>query len=139
MLKFAPIMPAFCSLLLPSYFSKNYAGKIGASLSAILSVDHMIEISHAIMKLWCGCEQSMWAMMRNSKSSFIGLRESFLSIVMNVQSKLGQVIALQRCFQHWLACYLLQTLSTTVVFDKKDQTQSSYILLRFWKQIDNTI
>ena len=27
-------MPAFCSLLLPSYFSKNYAGKIGASLIA---------------------------------------------------------------------------------------------------------
>ena len=25
-------MPAFCSLLLPSYFSKNYAGKIAASL-----------------------------------------------------------------------------------------------------------
>ena len=32
LLEFAPIMPAFCSLLLPSYFSKNYAGKIGASL-----------------------------------------------------------------------------------------------------------
>ena len=28
------IMPAlFCSLLLPSYFSKNYAGKISASLA----------------------------------------------------------------------------------------------------------
>ena len=25
-------MPAFCSLLFPSYFSKNYSGKIGASL-----------------------------------------------------------------------------------------------------------
>ena len=34
LLEFAPIMPAFCSLLLPSYFSKNYAGKIGASLVA---------------------------------------------------------------------------------------------------------
>ena len=32
LLQFAPIMPAFCSLLLPSYFSKNYAGKIGTSL-----------------------------------------------------------------------------------------------------------
>ena len=32
LLKFAPIMPAFCSLLLVSYFSKNYAGKIGTSL-----------------------------------------------------------------------------------------------------------
>ena len=32
LLEFAPIMPAFCSWLLPSYFSKNYAGKIGASL-----------------------------------------------------------------------------------------------------------
>ena len=29
-------MPAFCSLLLPSYFSKNYAGKIGASLIIML-------------------------------------------------------------------------------------------------------
>ena len=32
LLEFAPIMPAFCSSLLPSYSSKNYAGKIGASL-----------------------------------------------------------------------------------------------------------
>ena len=32
LLELAPIMPAFCSLLLPSYFSKNYAGKIAASL-----------------------------------------------------------------------------------------------------------
>ena len=38
MLEFAPIMPAFCSLLLPSYFSKNYAGKIGASLVASLLI-----------------------------------------------------------------------------------------------------
>ena len=30
--KFAPTMPAFCSLLLLSYFSKNYAGKISSSL-----------------------------------------------------------------------------------------------------------
>ena len=35
LLEFAPIMPAFCSLLLPSIFSKNYAGKIGASLLSI--------------------------------------------------------------------------------------------------------
>ena len=41
LLKFAPIMPAFCSLLLPSYFSKNYSGKIGASL-AIASVTRAI-------------------------------------------------------------------------------------------------
>ena len=33
LLEFAPIMPAFCSLLLASYFSKNYASKIGASLN----------------------------------------------------------------------------------------------------------
>ena len=32
LLKFAPIMPAFCSLLLPSNVSKNYAGKIDTSL-----------------------------------------------------------------------------------------------------------
>ena len=32
MLEFAPIMPAFCSLLLPSYYSNNFAGKINASL-----------------------------------------------------------------------------------------------------------
>ena len=36
LLEFAPIMSAFCSLLLPSCFSKNYAGKIGASLFCIL-------------------------------------------------------------------------------------------------------
>ena len=29
---FPPIFPAFCSLLLPTYFSKKFAGKIGASL-----------------------------------------------------------------------------------------------------------
>ena len=29
---FPPIFPAFCSLLLPTYFSKNFASKIGASL-----------------------------------------------------------------------------------------------------------
>jgi len=33
LLKFAPIMPAFCSLLLCSYYSKNYSGKIGSSLA----------------------------------------------------------------------------------------------------------
>ena len=36
LLELAPIMPAFYSLFLPSYFSKNYAGKIGASLIIIL-------------------------------------------------------------------------------------------------------
>ena len=36
LLEFAPIMSAFCSLLLLSYFSKNYAGKIGTSLFCIL-------------------------------------------------------------------------------------------------------
>ena len=30
--QFSPIFPAFCSLLLPTYFSKNFAGKISASL-----------------------------------------------------------------------------------------------------------
>ena len=29
---FAPIMPAFCSLLFASYYSKNFAGKIDSSL-----------------------------------------------------------------------------------------------------------
>ena len=32
MLKFAPIMPAFCFLLLYSYYANNFAGKIEASL-----------------------------------------------------------------------------------------------------------
>ena len=32
LLKFAPIMPASCSLLLPSYYSNNFSGKINASL-----------------------------------------------------------------------------------------------------------
>ena len=33
LLKFAPIMLAFCSLRLPSYYSNNFADKIDASLS----------------------------------------------------------------------------------------------------------
>ena len=32
MLKFAPIMPAFCLLPLYSYYANNFAGKIDASL-----------------------------------------------------------------------------------------------------------
>ena len=32
MLKFAPIMPAFCLLLLYSYYASNFSGKIDASL-----------------------------------------------------------------------------------------------------------
>ena len=32
LLKFAPIMPAFCSLLFHSYYAKIYAGKIDLSL-----------------------------------------------------------------------------------------------------------
>ena len=32
LLKFAPIMPAFCSLLFHSYYVKIYAGKIDLSL-----------------------------------------------------------------------------------------------------------
>ena len=35
MLKFAPIMPAFCSLRFPSHYSKNFAGKIDASLITV--------------------------------------------------------------------------------------------------------
>ena len=35
MLKFVPIMPAFCSLLLSSYYSNNFASKIDASLTII--------------------------------------------------------------------------------------------------------
>ena len=33
LLRIAEFWPSVCSLLLPSYFSKNYAGKIGASLA----------------------------------------------------------------------------------------------------------
>ena len=33
MLKFAPIMPAFCLLLLYSYYSNNFAGEIDGSLN----------------------------------------------------------------------------------------------------------
>ena len=33
LLKFAPIMPVFCSLLFPSYYSNNFASKIDASLT----------------------------------------------------------------------------------------------------------
>ena len=36
MLKFAPIMPAFCALLLCPHYSKNYASKIDTSLHQIL-------------------------------------------------------------------------------------------------------
>ena len=32
MLKFAPIMPAFCLLLLYSYYANNFAGEIDGSL-----------------------------------------------------------------------------------------------------------
>ena len=53
------------------------------------------------------------------------------------KSKLGQVIALQVFAA--LTCLLFAADPTTVDFDKKDQTQFSYTLLRFWKQIDNTI
>ena len=34
-----PIYPEFCSLLLASYFSKKFAGKIGAALSTF-NADH---------------------------------------------------------------------------------------------------
>ena len=33
LLEYAPIMLAFCSLLLPSYYSNNFAGKTSASLA----------------------------------------------------------------------------------------------------------
>ena len=33
MLKFAPIMPAFCLLLLYSYYANNFAGEIDGSLT----------------------------------------------------------------------------------------------------------
>ena len=36
LLDFAPIMPAFCSLLLPSDYSNNFARKIDASLDTVL-------------------------------------------------------------------------------------------------------
>ena len=40
-------MPAFCSLLLPSYFYKNYAGKIGASLLSAVQ-----KLSYLRTQLW---------------------------------------------------------------------------------------
>ena len=43
LLMFAPILPAFCSLLLPSYYSNNFVGKIDASLLLPYS---QISISH---------------------------------------------------------------------------------------------
>ena len=39
LLKFAPIIPAFCSLLLPSY-SNIFAGKIDVSLHTLLLKTH---------------------------------------------------------------------------------------------------
>ena len=33
LLEYAPIMPAFCSSLLPSYYSNIFAGKTSASLA----------------------------------------------------------------------------------------------------------
>ena len=41
--KFSPIFPAFCSLLLASYFSKNFAGKIGAALAVCTSSNVIIK------------------------------------------------------------------------------------------------
>ena len=35
MLKFTPIMPAFCLLLLHSYYANNFASKIDASLLGV--------------------------------------------------------------------------------------------------------
>ena len=43
-------MPAFCSLLLPSYFSKNYAGKIGASLEMIKFAFAFFVIHHPLAR-----------------------------------------------------------------------------------------
>ena len=37
LLEYAPIMPAFYSLLLPSYYSNNFANKIDTSLMASLN------------------------------------------------------------------------------------------------------
>ena len=49
---FPPIFPAFCSLLLPTYFSKKFAGKIGASLCI---ADHLAakwEKSYSVVMGW---------------------------------------------------------------------------------------
>ena len=40
LLKFAPIMPAFCSLLFYSYYAKIYAGKIDLSLILVYFSDN---------------------------------------------------------------------------------------------------
>ena len=39
-------MLAFCSLLLPSYYAKNYAGKIGTSLFIASHTEFEIAVSH---------------------------------------------------------------------------------------------
>ena len=46
LLEFAPIVSAFCSLLLPSYYSKNYPGKICALLfMELVKVTQLIQIA----------------------------------------------------------------------------------------------
>ena len=46
---FPPIFPAFCSLLLPKYFSKKFSGKIGASLDKWLALHRNLKSSQFII------------------------------------------------------------------------------------------
>ena len=50
--KFAPIMPAFCSLLLPTHYAKNFAGKIDGSLALAI-----VSRSQTLFFLLCGGEE----------------------------------------------------------------------------------
>ena len=57
MLEFAPIMPAFCSLLSPSYYSNDFTSKINASLVSWSKVFSMGNCSLYLGELFL---ESVW-------------------------------------------------------------------------------
>ena len=82
------ILKVNCQILWPSIFPLHSKHSFSFNNTDI-HVSGSCDRSKSIMRLWCRYKQSMQAMTKNSKSSFIGLRESFISIVMNVYKQTG--------------------------------------------------
>ena len=112
------ILKVNCQILWPSIFPLHSKHSFSFNNTDI-HVSGSCNGSKLIMRLWCRYKQSMQAITRNSKSNFIGIRESFLSIIINVHANWDKWLCF-RCSLQWLAFYLSETLQLRVVIDQKE-------------------
>ena len=114
-------MPAFCSLLLPSYFSKNYAGKIGTSLALNHSKEYgfgntvMKSIYSPLMIRSLGTEGRSWSVGLATLVGIIFIKQDrFISMdnALLVWVTVSKVV-IRRCFRLHNRNYVTKLIQVT--------------------------